>query len=188
MVYGPAASGKTTLCMQTAGKKLAQRQRVLYIDAEHSLNLGRFREVTLAEHPDMDLLLVLRPKTLNDMHEAVMKLPDLMKRVGLIVVDTIGTLYRREAADDLKATSSLLERQMRMLSEISKQVPVIITNQVGSILGSTEVRMVGGKLVEKWASTLVELKREPRVMFMKKPEERRTPFSITTSGIVFESR
>lgn len=186
-MYGPAASGKTTLCMYVAGKKLAQRQRVLYIDAEQSLNLERFHEVTMLGHPEMELLLILRPKTLNELHEAVMKIPDLMRLVGLIVIDTIGTLYRREAADNLKETSALLERQMRMLSEISKRVPVIITNQVGSVMGSNEVRMVGGKLVEKWASTLIELKREPRIMHVKRPEERRIPFSITESGIVLGS-
>ena len=185
MVYGPAASGKTTLCVHLAKDFLARQQRILFIDAEHSLNLHRFREV-VGSSPDMDLLFVSRPKTLAELHALIMKLPSFMKRVHLVLIDTIGTLYRREAADNLKETSALLERQMRMLSEISKQVPVIITNQVGSVLGSNEVRMVGGKLVEKWATTLIELKREPRMMLIKRPEERRIPFSIAASGIVLE--
>lgn len=185
IVYGPAGSGKTTFCMHAAGEKIAQGKRVVYIDAEQSLDAMRFEEIHEKKSLDMGKLLILRPTSFADLHAKILNLRTVLDHCHLIVVDTIGSFYRREVADDLRTTSNNALMQMRVLSELSKHVPVIVTNQVSAVMGTSDVRMVGGDLIGRWGSTNVELKKDPRRMVFKKPQEEIIPFAITSQGIIF---
>ncbi len=79
-----------------------------------------------------------------------------------------------------------MERQLKILRGYSKSfnIPVIITNQVYTNVHKKEIDLVGGNLVKDFSKCLLELKRDPRKIVMKKPEPKEMYFRIIDMGIV----
>ena len=63
--------------------------------------------------------------------------------------------------------------QMRALTGLARKgVGVLLTNQVYTNPSTSEICPVGGNMLKRWSGTLIELKKEPRLFVMKKPEEK----------------
>ncbi|MDD5193670.1 MAG: hypothetical protein PHF67_03720, partial [Candidatus Nanoarchaeia archaeon] len=98
------------------------------------------------------------------------------KNIGLIIVDSITTLYRLDLAEarkkgieQIKRINSDLANQMRILYEIArkKELPVLITSQVYNDFLTEEewisgkeagVNVVGGDILKYWSKCIIELK------------------------------
>jgi hypothetical protein len=103
----------------------------------------------------------------------------------MIIVDTIGNLYRKEVQQDPLTINRLMDKQLHVLFELSKKVPVLLTNQVYSdMTRQQQVVSVGGNMILKWCQRVVELQKDPRELLMHKPDKKKALFRIVDSGIL----
>jgi DNA repair protein RadB len=116
--------------------------------------------------------------------------------VDLIVLDSAVALYR---VDDMKSykLSKELRKQIQLLSNIARRydIAVVITNQIYNSFddeGKSEVKAVGGDILEYISKVIVKLERgsetDQRIATLKRhrsiPEGRQVTFTITSDGIV----
>lgn len=158
-IYGPAASGKTNLCILAAANA-ARTKKVIYIDTENNFSIERLRQVAPDYTTFLDNMLVLKPGSFAEQKNYVRQLSENFdERVGLIIVDTIVMLYRVERC---KANSydlhTELGLQVTFLGEIArkKNIAVIITSQVYTSL-ENETKMVGATLIGYASKCIIEL-------------------------------
>ncbi len=194
-VYGPAGSGKTNLMLIAMASVALSGKRVLYLDTEANVSVDRLRQITPKAEDVLDKALFLHLSTFEEQHNAIMQLPDkVTKEIGLVIVDSIGALYRlemgREQASDVNKRFGL---QMGKLAELAMRasIPILATDQVYSSFDDRDaVQVVGGDIIRYGSKALLELKKEKagaRAMIVKKhrslPEGIEFRFRITGAGI-----
>jgi recombination protein RecA len=89
-IYGPEASGKTTLALHIGAEAQAAGGVVAYIDAEHALDVGYARRLGV----DVDSLLVSQPDT----GEQALDIAEILVRSGAIdalIIDSVAALVPR---------------------------------------------------------------------------------------------
>lgn len=180
IIYGPAATGKTTLAKLAALKQTMAGKKVVYVDTENGFSAERFMQLAGYSCVDLfDKVLVLKIKDFEDQcrkFEMIEKLID----IGLIIIDSFGKHYRR--ADKNEETNEKLLAQLKILSHKAREgIPVILTDQVYEI--DNEIKLVGGKMVENFGKCVIELQKEPRKLVVKKPIEKEMFFEIKERGI-----
>ncbi len=184
LIYGSAASGKTTLSLIAASGQLKQDKKVVFLDTENGFSIDRFMQICGHGYITMlDRLLVLKAKNFNEQCE---KFEQLMKivNIDLVIIDSLGVHYRKEVKENHREINKKMDRQLKILTEISRDgVPVIITNQVSTNPANGQIKMVGGEMVKKWAKKLIELKKEPNRLILQKPEEKEIKFEFVNEGI-----
>ncbi len=160
MIYGPAGSGKTTTCLLAAAE-MAKNKKVIFIDTEGGFSVNRLMQI--APKKVLDNLLVLKPTNFEEQKETIEKLnKHITDKVGLIIVDTVSSLYREEVAKDefFQEANRELSKQLAFLVEIArkKQIPVLISNQVYSNFDDrTKINLVGGDVVKYRPKCSIEL-------------------------------
>lgn len=195
-VYGPAGSGKTTLCLLASISAVKAGKKVLFVDSEGGFSIDRLRQLTKNDAEVLDKIIFLRPTTFAEQKKAFERLRDLMKSddVGFVVVDTIAMLYRLEMgqAEKVYEVNKDLGRQIGYLTEIArkKSIPVLIANQVYSNFDERDkVNLVGGDILKYGSKCLIELQIAPdrkRRAVIKKhrsiPENAEAMFEIVPEG------
>lgn len=205
-LYGEPASGKSNLCMIAAAEIARSGKSVIFIDTEGSFSLPRFRQV--AGHEAQELLrriVIAEPTDFDEQKIAVNKVEDIVASrqggetpVGLVVVDSLVSLYRLEmglveAADANKE----LSRQMSKLMAVATkhEIPVVITNQAYSSFSrehGEEAKLllpVGGDVLRYWAKVVINLRKAGDcrvaevIRHVSKPEGEKIRFRITQFGI-----
>src|SRR3989338_4890413 len=138
-IYGPAGSGKTTLCMLCSVNIARNGKKVIYVDCEGGFSLERLKQIASSINWDykkiLDNIIFLKPVSFEEQKKSFEKLKGLVNdRIGLIVVDTIAFLYRLELGKSEEAydTNRELGKQISYLTEIArnKNIPILIANQV----------------------------------------------------------
>ena len=168
-VYGPAGSGKTILSMLCAVQMARIPKKVIYIDSENNFSLERLKQIAPYDYEKvLSHFAFLRPTTFEEQKKIFQKLNTLVnKSIGLMVVDTIGMLYRLA----LSGKSGIFEinrelgKQIALLNEIArkKHIPVLLTNQVYADFEKKEsVKMVGGDILRYASKCLLELSLTPQ--------------------------
>ena len=185
LIYGPGASGKTTLVKIAAiGQLNDKRKKVVFIDTENQFSINRFMQLSGPNYLHyLDRLLLLKP---NNFEEQCKKIDFLisMVNIDLIIIDSLGFYYRKLVRDSPVEINKKMDRQLRILTEISRKgIPVLITNQVSANPETGEIKSVGGEMIKKWMKCLIELKKEPRKILIKRPEEKEIGFEILNEGI-----
>ncbi len=162
-LYGPPASGKTTLCFEYCVSCLNQNKKVIYIDTEGGFSAERLKLID----PDIKLnsIIVFSPKSFEEQKKTIYNLNKEIKNsktIGLIIIDSLVMLYRLKLGDSPQKINSELAEQLRLLTQISRtfHIPILVTNQMYTLFDTKEKKMVGGTLIEYWSKTILEFDKD----------------------------
>jgi recombination protein RecA len=164
-IFGPEASGKTTLCQHIVAESQKMGGTAAYIDMEHAL------DPVYAAHcgVNIDNLLISQPDT----GEQALEICESLVRSGavdVVVVDSVAALVpRSEIEGDMgDATmgmqARLMSQALRKLSGAINQTKttVIFTNQlrqkIGIMFGNPETTP-GGLALKFYASVRLDIRR-----------------------------
>ncbi|MFH1181735.1 MAG: DNA repair and recombination protein RadB [Candidatus Woesearchaeota archaeon] len=189
-IYGPAGSGKTTTCLLAA---LAScKKKVVFMDSEGGFSISRLKQLSKGYKEALDRIFVLKPRNFDQQKQAVEQIKKLSAtKIGLIICDTISSLYRVERGNDNKALNRELGKQIGVLLEIAreKNIPVLLTNQVyADFDNQTNVKMVGGDILKYSSKCLIELTvlangiRKATIKKHRSLPEKETIFKIVEKG------
>lgn len=188
-IYGPAGAGKTLLCKLCA---IGAEKKVIFIDSEDGFSIERLKQLTPDYKKVLEKLITFKPKNFYEQKQVIENLNEIVNnKVSVVIVDTLTKFYRVEIVktDDTNMINSVLKKQINILSEISKKVPVIITNQVYSDFDiKDEIKIVGGEIVKNKSDLLLEIKklRTSRKLIVHAPEQlkgKELIFRIEEKGI-----
>jgi DNA repair protein RadB len=189
-IYGPAGAGKTLLCKLAAIKTGKQ---IIFIDSEDGFSVDRLKQLSPDYKKILAKLVMFKPKNFYEQKQIIDSLHGMVnKSISLIIVDTLTKFYRVEVTktDDVNMINSVLKKQINILKEISKKIPVIITNQVYSDFNiKDEIKIVGGEIVKNKSDLLMEIKkfRTCRKLIVHAPEQlkgKELSFKIEEKGII----
>jgi len=187
-IYGPPASGKTNLAIIASVNAMKDGKKAIYIDTEGGFSIERLRQIS-KDKEVLENLMLMEPMTYVEQRTAIQKLGEMVPKsnVGLIVLDSIASLYRLENNKDTKE----LGRQISSLLRISRKynIPVVITNQIYTDINTGRIMFVGGDVIKYWSKVSIELCREgnTRYAVLRKhnflPEGARAEFRIVDKGV-----
>jgi len=164
-IYGPEASGKTTLSLHTIANAQKQGGKAAFIDVEHALD-PKYAQILGV---DLDNLLVSQPDT----GEQALDIAEVLVRsnaMDIIVIDSVAALVPRaelegEMGDShMGLQARLMSQALRKLtSSISKsKTACIFINQIrmkiGVMWGSPETT-AGGRALKFYASVRLDIRR-----------------------------
>ncbi len=164
-IYGPEASGKTTLTLSVVAQAQKLGGTAAFIDAEHALNTAHAALLGV----NVDDLLVSQPTT----GEEALEIADQLVKsaaIDVVVVDSVAALTPRAELDGEMGDSfmglhaRLMSQALRKLTgSISKSKTLMIfINQIrmkiGQIYGSPEVT-TGGNALKFYASVRIDIRR-----------------------------
>lgn len=164
-IYGPEASGKTTLALHAVAETQKRGGEAAYIDVEHALDPVYAKALGL----DVDALLVSQPDT----GEQALEIAEALIRSGaidIVVVDSVAALVPRAEIEGEMGDSHvglqarLMSQAMRKLAgAVSKSNCIaIFINQlrlkVGVVYGNPEVT-AGGNALKYYASIRLDVRR-----------------------------
>ena len=120
LVYGEAATGKTTLALMLA-YDFSKFSKVIFIDTENGFNFERFKQIS-QEYYEKCLKNILLFKV-NNFDEQIKIVNDLekIKNTNLIIIDTIGSHYRNELKGNVKETNAKFIEMFKTLRLLNKK-------------------------------------------------------------------
>lgn len=164
-IYGPEASGKTSLALHAIANVQADGGIAAIVDAEHALDPVYAKNLGV----DTDELLVSQPDT----GEQALEIADMLVRSGavdLIVIDSVAALVPRAEIEG-EMGDSHVGLQARLMSQALRKITgglnssgttAIFINQlrekVGVFFGSPETTS-GGKALKFYASVRLDIRR-----------------------------
>jgi recombination protein RecA len=173
-IYGPEASGKTTLTLHIVAEAQKAGGVCAFIDAEHALDPLYAKNIGV----NTDQLLVSQP----DNGEQALEIVDSLVRSGnvdVIVIDSVAALTPKDeiegdmGAHHVGKQARLMSQALRKLTAIvaKSNTTVIFINQIrmkiGVMFGSPETTP-GGKALKFYASVRLDIR---RIAQIKKGEE-----------------
>lgn len=164
-IYGPEASGKTTLALSVIAEAQKHGGQAAFVDAEHALDPARAEILGV----NLDELLMSQPDT----GEQALEITETLIRSGaldVIVVDSVAALVPRAELEG-EMGDSAMGMQARLMSQalrkltgaISKSKTILIfTNQmrqkIGIMFGNPETTP-GGLALKFYSSVRIDLRR-----------------------------
>ena len=173
-IYGPEASGKTTLTLQVVAEVQKNGGTAAFVDAEHALDPVYAEKVGVK----LDDLLISQPDT----GEQALEITDMLVRSGavdVVVVDSVAALTpKAEIEGEMGDThvglqARLMSQALRKLTGNIKRSNclVIFINQIrmkiGVMFGNPETT-TGGNALKFYASVRLDIRRTGSI---KKGEE-----------------
>lgn len=164
-IYGPEASGKTTICQHIVAECQKMGGTAAFIDMEHALDPVYAAKCGV----NVDELLISQP----DMGEQALEITETLVRSGavdIVVIDSVAALVPRseiegDMGDPTMGTQArLMSQAMRKLSGAINQTrtAVIFTNQlrhkIGVMFGNPETT-TGGNALKFYASIRLDVRR-----------------------------
>ena len=191
LFYGEAGSGKTNICLQTAYNVVKSGKKVVYLDTE-GLSFERVDQV-FQDKSLVGNLLVFHVHSFEEQSDRIAKavrLSEANDKIGLIVIDSL-TMFYRLNSDDVSSRNELAKETEQLLRAARKnEVPVIITSQVYTNIGSGTLEFLGGHALHHNAKTIIRLDKKNNgrraAIIMKHrslPEGRSVNYRIVSSGI-----
>ncbi|MCM2279654.1 MAG: recombinase RecA [Oligoflexia bacterium] len=164
-IYGPEASGKTTLTLHAIAEIQKQGGIAAFVDAEHALDVNYARKLGVRT----DDLLISQPDT----GEQALEIADMLVRSGgvdLLVVDSVAALVPRAEIEG-EMGDAHMGLQARLMSQALRKLTatisrsktlVIFINQlrmkIGVMFGNPETT-TGGNALKFYSSVRLDIRR-----------------------------
>ncbi|ACS34576.1 DNA repair and recombination protein RadB [Thermococcus gammatolerans] len=192
-IYGPYATGKTTLAVQTG---LLSGKKVAYVDTEGGFSPERLSQMASARGLDpeeaLSRFLLFTPGDIREQRRVIGSLKRLITpEFSLVVVDSITAHYRAE--EDWRSLTSELGKQLQVLLWIARKhrIPVLVINQVHFDARAERTRPVAEQTLGYRCKDILRLDKLPtpgkRVAILERhrfrPEGGMVYFKITEKGI-----
>ncbi len=164
-IFGPEASGKTTLALQVVSEIQKAGGAAAFIDAEHALDVAYAKRIGV----NTDDLLISQPDT----GEQALEIGEILVRSGavdIVVVDSVAALVPRaeiegEMGDShMGLQARLMSQALRKLTAITSKsmTTVIFINQIrqkiGIMFGNPETT-TGGNALKFYSSVRLDIRR-----------------------------
>jgi len=164
-IYGPEASGKTTLALETIAQAQKAGGLAAFIDAEHALDPIYARKLGV----DVDNLLLSQP----DYGEQALEIAETLVRSGAIdvlVIDSVAALVPKAELDG-EMGDSHMGLQARLMSQALRKITGIVSKsqtclifinqireKIGVLFGNPETT-TGGRALKFYASVRADIRR-----------------------------
>lgn len=164
-IYGPEASGKTTLALHIIAEAQKQGGNAAIIDAEHAVD----PEYAEAIGVDVDDLLISQPDT----GEQALEIADTLVRSGaleVIVVDSVAALVPKAEIEGemgdahMGLQARLMSQALRKLAAVTakSRTSLVFVNQIrekiGVLFGNPETTP-GGRALKFYSTVRIEVRR-----------------------------
>lgn len=170
LIYGEPETGKSTLTTQCAFNCAMQGLKTLYIDCDNTFSSKRLAQIAAEKFDDIaDKILLIKPMDFKEQTAVIDRINAYIvpHNFGLIVVDTINSLYGAKFAEAPNRNKAFdvnreLNRQMAILAQTAKtqKIPIIINSQVRSIFSdpSGGIKPAANRVLTFWADNIISLK------------------------------
>jgi recombination protein RecA len=164
-VYGPEASGKTTLALHIIAEAQKKGGIAAFIDAEHALDATYAKALGV----DTDNLLISQP----DHGEQALEIADTLVRSGavdLVVVDSVAALVPRAEIEG-EMGDAHMGLQARLMSQALRKLTGTVSKSRTSLLFINQIRMkigvmfgnpettTGGNALKFYSSVRLDIRR-----------------------------
>jgi len=164
-VYGPEASGKTTLALHVIAEAQKTGGVAAFIDAEHAVDPARAKSIGV----DLESLLLSQP----DNGEQALEIAETLISSGgvdVVVIDSVAALVPKAEIEG-EMGDAAMGMQARLMSQALRKITgsisksnciVIFTNQlrekIGVMFGNPEVT-TGGKALKFYSSIRIDMRK-----------------------------
>ena len=164
-IFGPEASGKTTLALHVVAEAQKNDGIAAFIDAEHAIDIGYTKRLGV----NCDELLISQPDT----GEQALEIADMLVRSGaidILVIDSVAALVPRAEIEG-EMGDSHMGLQARLMSQALRKLTgsigktmttVIFINQIrmkiGVVFGNPETT-TGGNALKFYSSVRLDIRR-----------------------------
>ncbi len=164
-IYGPEASGKTTLALHAVAEAQKNDGIAAFIDAEHALDTVYAKKLGV----NCDDLLVAQPDT----GEQALEIADMLVRSGaidIVVIDSVAALVPRAEIEG-EMGDSHMGLQARLMSQAMRKLTGTISKTMTSIIFINQIRMkigvmfgnpettTGGNALKFYSSVRLDIRR-----------------------------
>ena len=164
-IFGPEASGKTTLALHIVAEAQAKDGMAAFIDAEHALDLTYARRLGV----NVDDLLVSQP----DNGEQALDIAEILVRSGavdILVIDSVAALVPRAEIEG-EMGDQQVGLQARLMSKALRKLAATINRSMTCVIFINQIRMkigvmfgnpettTGGNALKFYATQRLDIRR-----------------------------
>ena len=168
-IFGPEASGKTTLAQHVIAEVQKEGGIAAFIDAEHALDSDYAKKIGV----DIDNMLISQPDT----GEQALEILETLVRsnaVDVVVIDSVAALVPQKEIDGdmgdqhMGLQARLMSQALRKLTGVvskSKTIVIFINqirHKIGVFFGSPETTS-GGNALKFYCSVRIEVRRSAQI-------------------------
>ena len=164
-IFGPEATGKTTLAVHVIAEAQKQGGQAAFIDAEHAMDPSYAASIGV----DVDNLLISQP----DYGEQALEIAEVLVRSGaveVIVVDSVAALVPKAELEG-EMGDAHMGLQARLMSQALRKLTAIVSRsktcfifvnqireKIGFFLGNPETT-TGGRALKFYSSLRIDIRR-----------------------------
>jgi len=164
-IFGPEATGKTTLALHVIAEAQKRGGQAAFVDAEHALDATYAARIGI----DVDNLLISQP----DYGEQALEIAEVLVRSGavdVIVVDSVAALVPKAELEG-EMGDSHMGLQARLMSQALRKLTAIVARsktcfifinqireKIGMFIGNPETT-TGGRALKFYSSMRIDVRR-----------------------------
>ena len=168
-IYGPEASGKTTLALHVIAEAQRRGGNVAFIDSEHALDTAYAERLGV----DVDNLLISQP----DFGEQALEIAEILIRSGgidVVVIDSVAALVPRAEIDGnvgdqhVGLQARLMSHAMRKFTGVLSRTNTVlifinqIRMKIGVMFGNPETT-TGGNALKFYSSIRIDIRKTTQI-------------------------